>query len=136
MEFSAFAEKETSALIARLLAESSQSSRQRVEALRAALDTATKALEAAVAHTPDTQGQVADLVSQLAKAAAAEADARLKRLSSEARKITDSLRADLEEKRPLEKKNRLEGSLRDALGQLEASLRRAGRSVESRAKAR
>ncbi len=127
MEFSAFAEKETSALIARILSESSQGSRQRVEALRAALDTAAKAVEAAVTHTPDTQGQVADLVSQLTKAAAAEADARLKRLSSEARKITDSLRADLEQKTTeLEErtteKDAIEGSLRDALGQLEGVL--------------
>jgi chromosome segregation ATPase len=120
MEFSAFAEKETSALIARILSESSQSSRQRVEALRAALDSAAKAVEAAVAHTPDTHGQVAELVSQLTKAATAEADARLKRLSSEARKITDSLRADLEEKTT--EKEGLEGSLRDALGQLEGAL--------------
>jgi len=119
MEFSAFAEKETSALIARLLAESSQSSRQRVEALRNALDSATKALESAVAQTPDTHGQVAELVSQLAKAAAAEADARLKRLSSEARKITDSLRADLEQ-RTAEKES-LEGSLQDVVARLEAS---------------
>ncbi len=118
MEFSAFAEKETSALIARLLAESSQSSRQRIEALRDALDSATRSLEAAVAHTPDTHGQVAELVSQLAKAAAAEADARLKRLSSEARKITDSLRADLEERTA--QKESLEGSLQDAQARLES----------------
>jgi len=120
MEFSAFAEKETSALIGRILSESAQSSRQRVDALRAALDTAAKAVEAVVAHPPDTQGQVAELVSQLAKAATAEADARLKRLSSEARKITDSLRADLEEK--ASEKEALEGSLKDALGQLEGAL--------------
>jgi hypothetical protein len=117
MEFSAFAEKETSALIARILAESSETSRQRVEALRAALDSATRAAESVVGETPDTQAQVADLVAQLAKTAAAEADTRLKRLSSEARKITDSLRADLEEKTA--EQESLEGSLKDALGQLE-----------------
>jgi hypothetical protein len=119
MEFSAFAEKETSALIARVLAESSQSSRQRVEALRDALDSAARALETAAAQTPDTQAQVAELVSQLAKSAAAEADARLKRLSSEARKITDSLRADLDEKTA--EKEILEGSLQEALTRLEAT---------------
>jgi hypothetical protein len=119
MEFSAFAEKETSALIARLLAESSQSSRRRVETLREALDSAAKALEAAAAQTPDTHGQVVELVGQIAKAATAEADARLKRLSSEARKITDSLRADLDEKTA--EKEILEGSLQETLTRLEAS---------------
>jgi predicted nucleic acid-binding Zn-ribbon protein len=117
MEFSALAEKETSALIARVLAESSHASRQRVDALRAALDAAAKALEAAIGQPPDMQAQVSELVSQLAKVAAAEADTRVKRLSSEARKITDSLRADVDEKAA--EKDVLEVSLRDALGHLD-----------------
>jgi chromosome segregation ATPase len=117
MEFSALAEKETSALIARVLAESSHASRQRIDALRSALDAAAKALEAAIGQTPDTQAQVSELVSQLAKVAGAEADTRVKRLSSEARKITDSLRADLDEKAG--EKDVLEVSLRDALGHLD-----------------
>jgi predicted nucleic acid-binding Zn-ribbon protein len=117
MEFSALAEKETSALIARVLAESSHASRQRIDALRSALDAAAKALEAAIGQTPDTQAQVSELVSQLAKVAGAEADTRVKRLSSEARKITDSLRADVDEKAA--EKDVLEVSLRDALGHLD-----------------
>jgi chromosome segregation ATPase len=118
MEFSALAEKETSALIARILAESAHASRQRVDALRSALETAAASLEAGAGQAPDTQAQVAELVGQLAKVAAAEADTRVKRLSSEARKITDSLRADLEEKSS--EKDVLEVSLRDALGHLDA----------------
>ncbi|MEO8077427.1 MAG: hypothetical protein ABI818_13945 [Acidobacteriota bacterium] len=97
MEFSAYAAKETSALIERVVTDSSQAALQRVEALRAAIDGASKALEAALAEAPDTATQVADLVTRLTKAATTDGDARLKRLSSEARKITETLRADLEE---------------------------------------
>jgi hypothetical protein len=97
MEFSAYASKETSALIERVITESSQASLKRVEALRTALDSASKALEAALATTPDTAIEVTELVAKLTKAATTEGDARLKRLSSEARKITETLRADLEE---------------------------------------
>jgi predicted nucleic acid-binding Zn-ribbon protein len=113
MEFNDYAAKETSDLIKRVFATSSQETRQRVEALRAALDTAAKALQGAAADAPDTEAEVADLVGRLAKAATAEADARLKRLSTEARKITDSLRADLDEQ--AKQKETLEESLKDAL---------------------
>jgi hypothetical protein len=98
MEFSAYAATETSALLTRVLAESSQTSLQRVEALRAALDTASKALEAALATPPATEDEVTALVTRLTKAATAEGDVRLKRLTSEARKITETLRADLDRK--------------------------------------
>lgn len=117
MEFSDYAAKETSELLKRVFATSSQETLQRVDALRAALDTAAKALEGAVADAPDTDAAVADLVGRLAKAASAEADARLKRLSAEARKITDTLRADLEEL--TSQKDTLEESLKDALAQLD-----------------
>src|SRR3954471_16608973 len=112
MEFSAYAAKETSALIDRVVAESSQASLQRVEALRAAIDGASKALEAALAATPDTATEVTELVAKLTKAATTEGDARLKRLSSEARKITETLRADLEEQ--TKEKEELAAALADA----------------------
>jgi hypothetical protein len=96
MEFSAYAAKETSALIERVVAGSSQGSLQQLEAMRAALDGASKALEAALAATPDTSTEITELVAKLTKAATTDGDARLKRLSSEARKITETLRADLE----------------------------------------
>jgi hypothetical protein len=97
MEFSDLAAKETSALLTRVLGTASQASLQRVDALRAALETATKSLEDAIAATPNVDGDVDDLAKRLTKAAAADADARLKHLSGEARKITDALRAELAE---------------------------------------
>ena len=112
MEFSAYAAKETSALIARVVSESSQASLQRVEALRTALDTASKALEAALSATPETETEVSELVIKLTKAATTEGDARLKRLSSEARKITETLRADLEEQ--IKEKEELAATLAEA----------------------
>src|SRR5206468_12804882 len=95
MEFNALAAKETSALLKRVLGTTSQTSLKRVDALRAALETAAKALEEAVGTTPDFERDVEEVVSRISKAAAAEADARLKHLSAEARKITDALRAEL-----------------------------------------
>lgn len=95
MEFSDLAAKEASALLTRVLGTASQASLQRVDALRAALETATKALEASITATPNVEGEVDELVKRLGKAAAAEADARLKHLSGEARKITDALRGEL-----------------------------------------
>jgi len=95
MEFSDLAAKEASALLTRVLGTASQASLQRVDALRAALETATKALQDSVAATPEFEGEVDELVKRLSKAAAADADARLKHLSGEARKITDALRGEL-----------------------------------------
>ena len=93
MEFTVLAAKETSALLARALETASKTSSKHVEALRAALDSASKAL--AEASTPDLERDVDEVVKRIAKAAAAEADAKLKHLSAEARKITDALRAEL-----------------------------------------
>src|SRR5688500_12448850 len=95
MEFSALAAKETSALLNRALDTASKASLERVDALRAVLDSASKALEAAIVAPPDVERDIDDLVKRLTKAAADEADVRLKHLSAEARKITDALRAEL-----------------------------------------
>jgi chromosome segregation ATPase len=97
MEFNALAAKETSALLARVLSTASRESLQKVDALRSALDAAVKALEASVGSAPNVEEDVDELVKRLAKAATADADARLKHLSAEARKITDALRAELAE---------------------------------------
>ncbi len=118
MEFSALAAKETSALLTRVLGTASQASLERVQALRAALDTASKALEASIAASPDVDRDVDELVKQLTKAAAAEADARLKHLSAEARKITDALRAELSD--AIGQKDALAISLTDSRAQLES----------------
>ena len=58
MEFSALAAKETSALLTRVLGTASEASLERVEALRAALDSASKALEAAIAAPPNFERDV------------------------------------------------------------------------------
>ena len=116
MEFSALAAKETSALLTRVLGTASDATLERVAALRTALDQASRALEAAAAP-PDVERDVDELVKRLTKAAAAEADARLKHLSAEARKITDALRAELAD--VIGEKDALGISLKDARAQLE-----------------
>jgi hypothetical protein len=117
MEFSALAAKETSALLTRVLGTASDATLERVAALRAALDQASRALEAAAAP-PDIERDVDELVKRLTKAAAAEADARLKHLSAEARKITDALRAELAD--VIGEKDALGISLTDARAQLDS----------------
>lgn len=118
MEFSALAAKETSALLNRILGNASQTSLKRVDALRAAIETAAKALEEAVASQPDIDRDVDELAKKLGKVAAAETDARLKHLSAEARKITDALRAELAE--VVGEKEALAISLKDARSQVDS----------------
>ena len=67
MEFSALAAKETSALLTRVLGTASKASLERVDALRAALDTASKALEGAITAAPDVERDVDELVKRLTK---------------------------------------------------------------------
>jgi hypothetical protein len=117
MEFNALAAKETSALLARVLDNASQASLKRVDALRAALETASKAVENVVSATPDYERDVEELVKKISKAAAAEADVRLKHLSAEARKITDALRAELAD--VIGEKEALAISMKDARAQLD-----------------
>jgi hypothetical protein len=117
MEFSALAAKETSALLTRALDTAAKASLDRVDALRATLDSASKALEAAIAAPPDVERDIDELVKRLTKAAAAEADVRLKHLSAEARKITDALRSELGE--VTGEKDALAISLKDSRAQLD-----------------
>jgi hypothetical protein len=117
MEFTALAAKETSALLARVLENASQASRKRVDALRAALDSATKALEQSAGSAPDFERDLDEVVKRISKAAAAEADAKLKHLSAEARKIADALRAELAD--VIGEKEALAISLKDSRAQLE-----------------
>ena len=119
MEFNALAAKETSALLTRVLSTASQASLQKVDALRAALDAAAKALEASIADTPSVDQEVEEVVKRLAKAATADADARLKHLSAEARKITDALRSELAEASA--EKEKLAASLKDARTDLDST---------------
>jgi hypothetical protein len=117
MEFSALAAKETSALLTRVLGTASDASLDQVAALRAALDQASRALEAAAPAPADIERDVDELVKRLVKAAAAEADVRLKHLSAEARKITDALRAELAD--VIGEKDALAISLKDSRAQLD-----------------
>ncbi len=117
MEFNTFAAKETSALLTRVLGTASQASQKRVEALRAALETASKAFEQAAAATPDFEQDVDEVVKKISKAAAAETDARMKQLSAEARKIADALRAELAD--VIGEKEALAISLKDSRAQLD-----------------
>jgi hypothetical protein len=117
MEFSALAAKETSALLTRVLGTASDASLEQVAALRAALDQASRALEAAAPAPADIERDVDELVKRLVKAAAAEADVRLKHLSAEARKITDALRAELAD--VIGEKDALAISLKDSRAQLD-----------------
>ena len=117
MEFTALAAKETSALLTRVLETASKTSVKHVEALRAAIDTAAKAL--AESSTPDLERDIDEVVKRIAKAAAADADAKLKHLSAEARKITDALRAELAD--VIGEKEALAISLKDTRAQLEGA---------------
>jgi hypothetical protein len=119
MDFNVLAAKETSALLTRVLSAASQESLQKVDALRSALDTAVKALAGSVADTPDFDGDVEEVVKRLTKAATAEADARLKHLSAEARKITDALRSELAE--ATAERDKLFASLKDVRADLEST---------------
>jgi hypothetical protein len=119
MEFDAVAAKETSALLTRVLGTSAQASRKKVDALRAALDTAAKALEASLAEAPDVEQEVDDVVKRLVKAATADADARLKHLSAEARKITDALKSELAV--TTAEKDKLAASLKEIRADLEST---------------
>lgn len=75
MEFRDYAATHTSELITRLLASSTEQSRQHLAKLRAALDEATRAVEAALDAPPlSPGGDVDGLIDQLTRAAAAHAD--------------------------------------------------------------
>lgn len=83
MDFQDYAAREAAAAVGRALAESSEASRQRLQAFRSAINAATKALETALASPP--QIDLTDLVSRLVKAAGAETEAALQRANADAR---------------------------------------------------
>jgi predicted nucleic acid-binding Zn-ribbon protein len=97
MEFSEIAAKETSTLVNRALSGSAASSLQHLRTLRASIETATKALEAALATPAGADREVAELVARLTKAAAAETDAAVARTKADAHKQLEALRAELKD---------------------------------------
>lgn len=118
MDFRDHAAKESSALIARLFTESAENSRQRLAAFRTAINNATKALETAIASTPQFEREVTELVTRLAKAASAEADAAAERAAAEGRAAADAVRAEL--KTETKQKDALASSLNETRAKLEA----------------
>lgn len=131
MEFSEYAAKETTALVARALGGSAASSLQHLHALRASMDTATKALETALATPVGAEREVADLIARLTKAAAAETEAAVARVKGEAHKQLEALRGELKEharekdglaaalKERTTEKDALAASLTEAQGRVE-----------------
>ena len=63
MDFQDYAAKETAAAVGRALAESSEASRQRLQAFRSAINAATKALETALASPPQIDRRTRSRVS-------------------------------------------------------------------------
>jgi hypothetical protein len=94
MNFGDYAAKETSASVRRTVTRTAEASRQQLDAVRAALDAAAKAL--ASASPAEDDKDVADLVTRLTKAAAAAAEQAAKQVADEAQKTGDALRAELQ----------------------------------------
>ena len=95
MDFRDYATKETSALLARLLAAQSKNSVQQLQAFRKALDAATKAIESAVNASPDFDEEVVKLTDRLMKAVASEVEAQHERVFEEAKATIEAARAEL-----------------------------------------
>jgi hypothetical protein len=95
MDFRDYAATEASATLRRVRAGSADACRQQLTTLRATLDAAASALDAA-ADPAAIEGDIADLVERLTTAADAAADLAATRVSDEAHKIQDSLRAELQ----------------------------------------
>ena len=96
MDFREYAATEASASLRRLHAGSADVCRQQLTALCAAVDAAANALDAAAHPSAAAESDVADLVERLTRAAESAADHAAARVSDEARKIQDSLHAELE----------------------------------------
>ena len=105
MNFRDYAAKEASASVKRTVTRSAEASRHQLDAVRAALDAAAKALASPPAAEDDKD--VADLVTRLTKAAAADAEQAAKQVADEAQKAAkqvadeaqkagDALRAELQ----------------------------------------
>jgi len=118
MQFSEFAAKEAAAALSRVTAGSAEISRQQLQAFRAALEVAAKALEAAVEQPVSVEGEIAELVSRLTQAAASAAEAAAQRVEAEAKTAADALRAEL--KAESREKDKLEAMLSETRAQAEA----------------
>jgi hypothetical protein len=117
MDFREFATKETTASLQRAITRSAEGTGSQLEALRAALDGAAKALEAAGPTSKDEE-DVADLVARLTKEASDAAAHAAKLVADEAQKAADSLRGELQA--TVKQKMAVAASLTEAQAQLES----------------
>ncbi len=104
MEFHDYAAQETSALLARLLANRSEASTQQLRTVRDALEAATHALEA----PPELDHDIQELVARLAHAAAEQ----VRRVGDEAHATVNAVRGEMEAQRA--ESERLAASLAQA----------------------
>ena len=116
MDFREYATKEASASVRRAFTRSSEASRQQLDAVRAALDAAAKAL-AAVGPAGQDDQDTAELVARLTKAAAAAVEQAAKQAADEAQKAADPLRAELQA--AVKQKMAVAASLKEAQAQAE-----------------
>lgn len=98
MEFGDYAARETSALVARVMAGVSEKSARDLQALRKALDTVVGAVDAALASQPraECEDEVAQLTGRLAAEAATRAETASEQVRKEAQATIDQLRAEIQ----------------------------------------
>jgi chromosome segregation ATPase len=96
MDFREYATKEAAASLRRVIAGSADVCREQVTTLRAAVDAAASALDAATDPSAEAAQDMADLVERLAEAAETTAALAASQVAEEARKIEESLHAELQ----------------------------------------
>jgi hypothetical protein len=98
MDFHKYAADEASALINRLLEESSATSTQQVLKFKLALTTALYALESSVGARPETETHIAEFVERLSEASSKATAGTVQQVIDEARTAAEALRAELDDK--------------------------------------
>jgi hypothetical protein len=96
MDFREFAATEAAASLRRARAGSADLCRQQLTTLRGAVDAAADVLDAAAQAPAEAEADIAALVERLTKATEAVVERATTRVSDEARKIQESLQADLQ----------------------------------------
>jgi hypothetical protein len=119
MDFREYAGKEATASVRRIQAAQVDVCRKQLGGLRAALDAAAKALEAAATPSPEAERDVADLVDRLTKTAVTAAEQAAKRVADEAQKAQDALRGEMQTH--VNEKKALVATLKDAQALAEAT---------------
>lgn len=130
MDFRDYAARETSALLARILASRSESAFQQLRALRDAVDAAAAAAESAAGAVPEDDSELQELVRRLNTAAATAVRTAAQRVQDEANAALAAVQADLDAQRS--RSEELSALLAEAQGQVE-SLRADLRTETQRA---